>query len=329
MSSVPNNKLIIKFSFTDDQISINLNRTDKLTDTDTDSSIKTESHKKKSKKSRKRCAPPSSTESGDDSSSSSSSDNRRKRATKMAKLKEVKYDIDIIISLRYDDNVEPNKKPPFPRQMTAEFPRGFQKVESFYDQLKLTTQVHVLTSTEFTKLATNHNITLSAPQFKYQVDKSGVMDEVPYPINEFFKRNCRDPYLITAKGTQSKAIVEISFHCSIRHVKDIKTMTTNEQWVVSRLRSIAEEYLDTPMHITSHRLSSMLNQFMAKEQVNQIKQRTVHHNNSHTKNNNNYNNNQLSTSPIKGYHTNSYRSPPRCQRQDRRPTQEDRNQQHY
>ena len=50
-----------------------------------------------------------------------------------------------------------------------------------------------------TKLAADHNITLSAPQFKYQVDKSGVMDEVPYPINEFFKKKCRDPYLITVR----------------------------------------------------------------------------------------------------------------------------------
>ena len=303
-----------------------MTRTDKLTDSETESSVKTEKSKKKNKKSRKRCAPPSSTESGDDSSSSSSSDNRRKRATKTAKLTEIKYDIDIIISLRYDDNIEPQKKPPFPRQMTAEFPRGFQKVESFYDQLKLTTQVHVLTSGEFTKLAADHNITLSAPQFKYQVDKSGVMDEVPYPINEFFKRSCRDPYLITSKGTQPKAFVEISFHCSIKHVKDTQNMTSNEQWVLTRLRSIAEEYLDTPMHITGHRLSSMLNQFMAREQVQQIKQRIVNHNNPHSNNNssnysNNYNNNnRINTSPIKGYHTN--RSPPRCQRPDR-------NQQHY
>ena len=183
-------------------------------------------------------------------------------------------------------------------------------------QLKLTTQVHVLTSGEFTKLAADHNITLSSPQFKYQVDKSGVMDEVPYPINEFFKRSCRDPYLITSKGTQPKAFVEVSFHCSIKHVKDIQNMTTNEQWVLTRLRSIAEEYLDTPMHITGHRLSSMLNQFMAREQVHQIKQRIVNHNNY------NNNNNRANTSPIKGYHTSSHRSPPRCQRQDR-------NQQHY
>ena len=39
----------------------------------------------------------------------------------------------------------------------------------------------------------------------------------------------------------------LGFHCSIRHVKDIQNITTNEQWVLSRLRSIAEEYLDTPM----------------------------------------------------------------------------------
>ena len=124
----------------------------------------------------------------------------------------------------------------------------------------------------------------------------------------------------------------LGFHCSIRHVKDIQNITTNEQWVLSRLRSIAEEYLDTPMHITGHRLSSMLNQFMAREQVSQIKQRIVNHNNPHTNGNNNYNNNynnRAGTSPIKGYNTSSYRSPPRCQRQDRRPNQEDRNQQHY
>ena len=261
--------------------------------------------KKKEKKSRKRCAPTSSSE-GDTSTSSTSSDDRRRRAAKVPKIE--KCDIDILITLRYDEGFDNNKKPYFPPQLLAEFNRGFQIESTFYDQLKVSTQVHVLTSPEFTNLAETHDIRLSAPQFKYQIDKSGLMDEVPYPINDFFRKTCKDPYMTTVKGSKPKATVAISFYCSIIKANDNNRETGNEQWVMTRLKNIAEEYLDTPMHITSHRLSSLLNQFIANEKIQQIKQKS-NQNRDKSSDTNSSHYKKKYTSPTKGYYTSSYRGP--------------------
>ena len=200
----------MKTFFLDDQILINLNPTDRLDNVSTDSGL--DKDKKKKKVTRKRCAPSSSSSSESDSSDSDlSTDCRRKYANRIPQ----QYEIELLLQLRNENPRVTPTIPLFPTRLTVEFERGFHIEQGFYDQAKMVAQVQILSSDEFTKLSDTHKITLTAPQFKYQVDKSGLMDEVPYPTNEFFRRNCKDPFTESRKGEKPKTHMELSFHCAL------------------------------------------------------------------------------------------------------------------
>ena len=164
--------------------------------------------------------------------------------------------------------------PSFSPKLTVEFERGFHIENGFYDQVKLAAQVQILSSNEFTKLAETHKITLSAPQFKYQVDKTGLMDEVPYPTNEFFRRNCKDPFMETRKGEKHKLHMELSFHCVTSPIPKENPKCPHEEEAMTKLRQLVEEYSTTPVHLISQKLSTLLHNLVVAKRLSQIKKKT-------------------------------------------------------
>ena len=163
--------------------------------------------------------------------------------------------------------------PSFPPKLTVEFEKGFHIENGFYDQVKLAAQVHILSSEEFTKLAETHKIHISAPQFRYQIDKTGLMDEVPYPTNEFFRRNCKDPFMETRKGEKPKTHMELSFHCAISPLPKEHPKCIHEEEAMNKLRQLVEEYSTTPVHLITQKLSNLLHNLVTAKKLPQIKKK--------------------------------------------------------
>ena len=91
-------------------------------------------------------------------------------------------------------------------------------------------------------LAKSHTIRLEQPDFRYRTNSGAIYDPIPYTLNEYFRRNCKDPYA-EKDGKYPKNFMAISFLCKVTpHVNPDASPELANQKAFATLQCIARDY---------------------------------------------------------------------------------------